>query len=218
MISSRISISLAMRNPASRASYSASLLVVSNANLNAYVYSFPSGLTTISPAPEPSELEALLVNSFHAFLGFSSFLLISLFFASLLSGSGVSARKSANIFPLIKFLPLNSILCSPNSMAYLAMRPDFSSFARICFMGLSLRTSPCIARLTKYMGVYFFPLSAISTALMISSEVASVLTALFERNLLRAAVFLLRFCISLNVFGDCKVDTAFTLEGSAIMP
>ncbi|GJU76869.1 hypothetical protein Tco_1273939 [Tanacetum coccineum] len=50
------------------ASYSASLLVVSNSNLNAYVYSFPSGLTTIRPALKPSELEALLVNSFYAFL------------------------------------------------------------------------------------------------------------------------------------------------------
>ncbi|GKC63760.1 hypothetical protein Tco_1096358 [Tanacetum coccineum] len=69
MISSGISISLAMHNPARSASYSASLLVVSNSSLNAYVYYFPSGLTTIRPAPEPSELEAPLVNSFHAFSG-----------------------------------------------------------------------------------------------------------------------------------------------------
>nr|GEV29100.1 hypothetical protein [Tanacetum cinerariifolium] len=67
MISSRISISLAMRNPSRSASYFASLLVVSNSNLNAYVYSFPSGLTTIRPTPESSELEAPSVNSFHAF-------------------------------------------------------------------------------------------------------------------------------------------------------
>ncbi|GKB77969.1 hypothetical protein Tco_0944864 [Tanacetum coccineum] len=140
MISSRISISLAMRNPARSASYSASLLVVSNSNLNAYVYSFSYGLTTIRPDPEPSELEAPSMNSFHEFSGSGSFLLTSSFFASLFSVSGVSARKSANIFPLIEFLPLNSISCSPNSMAHLAMRPDFSSFARICFMGLSLRT------------------------------------------------------------------------------
>ncbi|GJY38692.1 putative reverse transcriptase domain-containing protein [Tanacetum coccineum] len=72
-----------MRNPTRSASYSASLLVVLNSNLNAYVYSFPSGLTTIRPAPDPSELEAPSVNSFHAFFGSSSFLLTSSFFASL---------------------------------------------------------------------------------------------------------------------------------------
>ncbi|GKA74597.1 hypothetical protein Tco_0780899, partial [Tanacetum coccineum] len=172
MISSRISISLAMRNPTRSASYSASLLVVSNANLNAYVYSFPPGLTTIRPAPEPSELEAPSVNNFHAFSGFGSFLLTSSFFASLFSGSGVSAKKSANICPLIEFLPLNSISCSPNSIARLAMQRNFSGFARICFMGLSLRTSLCNVQLTKYTGIYFFPLSAISNALTISFEVA----------------------------------------------
>ncbi|GJR06523.1 hypothetical protein Tco_0529507 [Tanacetum coccineum] len=153
MISFRISISLAMCNPARRASYSASLLVVSNSNFNAYVYSFPYGLTTIIPALKSSELEGPSVNSFHAFLGYGSFLLTSSFFASLISGSGVFARKSANICPLIEFLPLNSISCSPNSMAHLAMRPNFSGFARICFMGFSLRT-------------------CISTALTVSSEVA----------------------------------------------
>nr|GEV32178.1 putative ribonuclease H-like domain-containing protein [Tanacetum cinerariifolium] len=67
MISSCISISLAMRNPAKSASYSASLLVVSNVNINAYLYSFPSGLTTIRPAPEPSELQASL-NLFYGFV------------------------------------------------------------------------------------------------------------------------------------------------------
>ncbi|GJT88689.1 hypothetical protein Tco_1070406 [Tanacetum coccineum] len=139
MISSRISIYLAMRNPARSASYSATLLVVLNSNLNAYVYSFPSGLTTIRPALEPSELEAPSVNNFHAFSGFGSFLLISSFFASLFSVSGVSARKSANICPLIEFLPLNLISCSPNSMAHLAMRSNFFGFARICFMGFSLK-------------------------------------------------------------------------------
>ncbi|GJW46430.1 hypothetical protein Tco_0078076 [Tanacetum coccineum] len=99
MISSHNSISLAMRNPARSASYSSSLLVVLNSNLNAYVYYFPSGLTTIRPTPEPSELEAPSMNSFHAFFGFGSFLLTSLFFASMFSVSGVSARKSANICP-----------------------------------------------------------------------------------------------------------------------
>ncbi|GJX14301.1 hypothetical protein Tco_0206059 [Tanacetum coccineum] len=65
MISSRISISLTMRNPNRSASYSASLLVVLNSNLSAYVYSFPSGLTTIRPAPKPLELEAPSMNSFY---------------------------------------------------------------------------------------------------------------------------------------------------------
>ncbi|GJS70477.1 hypothetical protein Tco_0703318 [Tanacetum coccineum] len=99
MISSCISISLAMRNPVRSASYSASLLVVSNSNLNAYIYSFLSGLTTIRRAPEPSALEAPSVNSFYAFSGSGSFLLTSSLIATLFSVSGVSARKSANVFP-----------------------------------------------------------------------------------------------------------------------
>ncbi|GKA93336.1 hypothetical protein Tco_0815322 [Tanacetum coccineum] len=123
-----------MHNPARSASYSASLLVVWNSNLSAYAYSFPSGLTTIRPVPMPSELEAPLVNSFYAFSGSDSFLLTSTFFASLFFISGVSARKSANICPLIEFLPLNSISCSPNLMAHLAMRPNFSSFADFIYI------------------------------------------------------------------------------------
>ncbi|GJW66715.1 hypothetical protein Tco_0121139 [Tanacetum coccineum] len=140
-----------MRSPAMSASYSASLLVVSNSNLNAYVYLFPSGFTNISPAPEPPELEASSVNSFYVFSGsgFSSFLLASPFFSSTLSVGDVSARKSASICPLIEFLPLNSISCSPNSMAHLATRPDFSDFARTCFIGMSLRT--CIGCAWKYL-------------------------------------------------------------------
>ncbi|GJR20388.1 hypothetical protein Tco_0968915 [Tanacetum coccineum] len=185
MISSRISISLAMRNPARGASYSASLLVVSNANLNVYVYYFPSGMTTISPAPEPLELEAQSVNSFHAFLGSSSFLLTYSFFASLLSGSGVSARKSANICPLIEFLPLNSISCSPNSMAHLAMLPNFLAYMRanISFSNSGYFNSAlCNVRLTKYTGICFFPLSAISTAPTISYEVARLRLLLLSMN------------------------------------
>ncbi|GKD43615.1 hypothetical protein Tco_1268260, partial [Tanacetum coccineum] len=104
--------------PAISSSYSASLLVVSNSNLNAYVYYFPSGFTNISPALKPSELEAPLVNSFHVFSGSGSFLLASPFFSSSLSVGDVSTRKSASICPLIEFMPLNSILCSPNLMAH----------------------------------------------------------------------------------------------------
>ncbi|GJW31261.1 hypothetical protein Tco_0051293 [Tanacetum coccineum] len=46
--------------PVSNASYSALLFVVSNLNRRAYVYSFPPGLISINPAPEPSELGAPL--------------------------------------------------------------------------------------------------------------------------------------------------------------
>nr|GEX29527.1 hypothetical protein [Tanacetum cinerariifolium] len=67
------------------ASYSASLLVVSNSNLNAYVYSFRYGLAPIRPALEPSELEAPSMNSFDVLFGSGSFLLNSLLFASLFS-------------------------------------------------------------------------------------------------------------------------------------
>ncbi|GJU69223.1 hypothetical protein Tco_1255482, partial [Tanacetum coccineum] len=202
-----------MRNPARSASYSASLLVVSNSNLNAYIYSFPSRLTTIRPAPEPSELEASSVNSFHAFFG--SFLLTSSFFASLFFVSGVSARKSANICPLIEFLPLNSISCSPNSMAHLAMRPDFSGFARIYFMGLSLRTSPCNVRVTKYTGICFFPLSAISTALTFSSEVArSLLLSILLPGwiaLFLSGARLLFFCYTGSAWVEVHAKTSMYL-------
>ncbi|GKC42217.1 hypothetical protein Tco_1059939 [Tanacetum coccineum] len=126
------------------------------------------------PAPEPSELEASLVNSFHPFSDSGSFLLTSSFFASLFSVSGVSARKSTNIFPLIEFLPLNSISCSPNSMAHLAMQLDFSAYTRasISFSNSGyFNSAPCNVRLTKYTGICFFPLSAINTALTFSFEV-----------------------------------------------
>ncbi|GKE25346.1 hypothetical protein Tco_1436858, partial [Tanacetum coccineum] len=69
--------------------------------------------------------------------------------SSSLSLGDVSARKSASICPLIEFPPLNSISCSLNSMAYLATRPDFSGFAKTCFIGISLRT--CIGCAWKYL-------------------------------------------------------------------
>ncbi|GJR21251.1 hypothetical protein Tco_0969778 [Tanacetum coccineum] len=43
------------------------------------------------------------------------------------------------------------------------------------------------------------------------------LSALFERNLFRAANYLLKLCISLTVFGGCRADMAFTLEGSELI-
>nr|GEU74423.1 hypothetical protein [Tanacetum cinerariifolium] len=86
-----------MRNPVMSASYSASLLVVSNSNLNAYVYSFPSGFTNIIHAPEPSKLEAPLVNSFYVFSGSGSFLLAPPSFFSFFFVDDVSARKPASL-------------------------------------------------------------------------------------------------------------------------
>nr|GEU30008.1 hypothetical protein [Tanacetum cinerariifolium] len=50
---------------------------------------------------------------------------------SLSSTKGVSTRKSASIFPLVEFCPLNLMSCSPSLMAHLAIRPDFSGLARI---------------------------------------------------------------------------------------
>ncbi|GJX56082.1 hypothetical protein Tco_0285979 [Tanacetum coccineum] len=159
--------------PSYGASYSASLLVVSNSNLIAYVYSFPSGFTNIGPAPELSELESPSVNSFHVISGSGSFLLASLFFSSSLFVGDVSARKSASICPLIEFLPLNSISSSE---------------------------LPC----GVHEGKVFMK--------------GRDFSALFERNLFRAANYLLKLCISLTVFGGCRADMAFTLEGSALMP
>nr|GEV42992.1 Gag-Pol polyprotein [Tanacetum cinerariifolium] len=105
----RAIIKQALDSPAMSASYSGSLL--------------------------PSELEALSVNSFHVFSGSGSFLLAPSSFSSSLSVDDVSARKSASICPLIEYMPLNSILCSPNPMAHLATRPNFSSFFRFSFIG-----------------------------------------------------------------------------------
>nr|GEX13938.1 reverse transcriptase domain-containing protein [Tanacetum cinerariifolium] len=58
---------------------------------------------------------------------------VSHFLVSLSSTSteGVLAKKSANTCPLIELHPLNSMSCSPDSIAYLATRPDFSGLARI---------------------------------------------------------------------------------------
>nr|GEU37339.1 hypothetical protein [Tanacetum cinerariifolium] len=140
---------LAMHSPVMSASYFASLLVVLNSNLNAHVYSFPFGFTNISPALEPSKLEALSVNSFHVFFGSGSFLLAPPSFSYSLFVDDVSARKSASIRPLIEFLPVNSISCSPNLMTHLATSPDFSCFARTCFIGMSLGT--CTGCAWKYL-------------------------------------------------------------------
>ncbi|GJY41990.1 hypothetical protein Tco_0429260 [Tanacetum coccineum] len=59
---------------------------------------------------------------------------------SLSSPKDVFARKSARIFPLTELRPLNSMSCSLNSIAHLAILLDFSSLARICLMILSVST------------------------------------------------------------------------------
>ncbi|GJS46233.1 hypothetical protein Tco_0596354 [Tanacetum coccineum] len=73
----------------------------------------PASNASINPAPEPLELEAPSVNNFHAFYGSGSFLLASPSFISLSFLGRVLARKSASVCPLIEFLPLDSISCSP---------------------------------------------------------------------------------------------------------
>ncbi|GJW64858.1 hypothetical protein Tco_0116742 [Tanacetum coccineum] len=65
---------------------------------------------------------------------------------------GVSTKKFASIWPLTELRPLNSISCSPSSIAYLAIRPDFLGLARICFMGLStalILSSKAVRYITK---------------------------------------------------------------------
>nr|GEU46273.1 ribonuclease H-like domain-containing protein [Tanacetum cinerariifolium] len=57
-------VSVAVLRPASSASYSASLFVVSNLNRRAYIYSFPSRLISINTILEPLELEAPSVRKF----------------------------------------------------------------------------------------------------------------------------------------------------------
>ncbi|GKA51308.1 hypothetical protein Tco_0744504 [Tanacetum coccineum] len=105
-VTSSIFISLAMRSPAMTASYSASLLVAVNLNFKAYVNSVPSGLTIIKPT-----------QSHHHLMLFS-------------------ARKSVRIWALTAFLGLNSISCSPSSMAHLATLPDFPGFDNRSLIGL----------------------------------------------------------------------------------
>ncbi|GKA26436.1 hypothetical protein Tco_0712545 [Tanacetum coccineum] len=50
------------------------------------------------------------------------------------------APKSARIWALTAFLGLNSISCSPSSMAHLATLPDFSGFDNGSLIGLFVRT------------------------------------------------------------------------------
>ncbi|GJR96095.1 hypothetical protein Tco_0268269 [Tanacetum coccineum] len=200
-------MSIAIYRPANNASYSTSLLVVSNLNLRAYVYSFPSGLTSIRPVPEPYELEASSVYKFYMLpeLGALFATFGFLVYISLSSTEGVSARKSTMICPLTELRPLNSMSCSPISMAHLAILPDFSSLARIFFMGLSVNT---LIRTTLILSIkaarYITNTSPLIGALLRALKNGSDLSAPFERNWLSAASFLLRLCISLSVLGGLR--------------
>ncbi|GJT80983.1 zinc finger, CCHC-type containing protein [Tanacetum coccineum] len=50
------------------------------------------------------------------------------------------ATGGAKIWPLTELRHLNSMSCSPSSMAHLAIRLDFSDLARICLIVLSVNT------------------------------------------------------------------------------
>ncbi|GJY25605.1 hypothetical protein Tco_0400331, partial [Tanacetum coccineum] len=92
----------AILNPEIKGSYSASLFVVSNLNLRAYVNFIPSRFMSISLAPEPSVQDDPFVNKIHG-SGSSSSNSIRV---SKESSSGHSTMKSANICPLIDTLDL----------------------------------------------------------------------------------------------------------------
>ncbi|GJV75477.1 hypothetical protein Tco_1507061, partial [Tanacetum coccineum] len=137
-----ISISRAIRNPTSHALYSALFFVVLNSKHRAYVYSLPSGLISISPAPEPLDLDALSVKSFHMLSNFRLSFLVSILLITTFSPSsrGILMEKSFGICVSLDPCSPNSMSCSPNSMAYLAIRPDFSELMSICLTGASVNT------------------------------------------------------------------------------
>ncbi|KAI3802011.1 hypothetical protein L1987_30133 [Smallanthus sonchifolius] len=89
-------ISLAIFKPASKASFSASLLVLGKSNRRAYVNSFPSEFTRTKPAPEPSMLEAPSTYSIHVFGGYSYCSTFFTIFVASFDSSGTSVRKLAN--------------------------------------------------------------------------------------------------------------------------
>ncbi|GJZ95144.1 hypothetical protein Tco_0667347 [Tanacetum coccineum] len=74
------------------------------------------------------------------------------------------------------------------------------------------------------MGTCSSSLFANKAALMLSIEAVSILkkvrdlSAPFDRKRLRAAIFLLRLCTSLSVFGCSTSVMAFTIEGLARIP
>ncbi|GJR49929.1 hypothetical protein Tco_1400450 [Tanacetum coccineum] len=206
------------------------IMVVSNSNLREYVYSFPSGLTNIRPALEPSELEAPFVYSFHVFSDINALFAVSgfLILVSLSSTEDVFARKSTNIFHLTDLRPLNSMLSSPSLMAHLALRPDFLGLARICLMGLSVNTqmrttlmlyveaAMSIINTSPLIGVV--SVVFLSVLLLRAFKKGSELLVPFERNRLKAANFQLRLCISLSVIGSFRSVISLTFKGLALIP
>ncbi|GJY82201.1 hypothetical protein Tco_0494952 [Tanacetum coccineum] len=190
----------------------------------------PSGLTIVKPALEPSLLDALSIYSFHP--------MCSPFFSRIWrsvssSSSYVFAIKYARIFALIMFLGLNSISCSPISIA------DFSSFNNMSLIGQALTfpwtalmhsfeaarytirpSSACGATRMGSFSMYFFiSLKALSASLVhvksfFSKHPFNVLkngkdfSALLDRNLLRAASFSFKLCTSLMVLGRLRLVSA----------
>ncbi|GJX83442.1 gypsy type transposase [Tanacetum coccineum] len=96
------SICSAIRRPAIKASYSASLLVALNLNLRAYVNSIPSGFIIIRPAPEPSMHDDPSMNNTYGSRSSS----LSSIIVSRGSSFGRSTMKSTRICPLNDVLGL----------------------------------------------------------------------------------------------------------------
>nr|GEW95818.1 hypothetical protein [Tanacetum cinerariifolium] len=99
-----------------------------------------------------SKLEAPSVYNFHMFYEVGALFVTtgSSIFVSLSFTEGVSARKSAKIFPLTELRTLNSMSCSPSSIAHLAILLDFLRLARIFLIeGVSARKSAKIFPLTE---------------------------------------------------------------------
>ncbi|GJY48607.1 hypothetical protein Tco_0438563 [Tanacetum coccineum] len=101
----------------------------------------------ISPAPKLSELAAPSVNSFHSHLSSIFFGFVSSFSYTsfLLSLRGTLIRKSLGVSSSLSW---NTMSCSPDSIAHLATRPDFSGF-----LSLALCRAVGIKRLLDDLGV-----------------------------------------------------------------
>nr|GEX50263.1 hypothetical protein [Tanacetum cinerariifolium] len=113
-----ISISYAIYNPASNASYSTSLFVDANLKRRAYVCSFSSGLIKINPAPDPSKLEAPLVHRLALLLG----VLGNIFGASLRHMGTCLSSLSASSTALMLFFEAarpRGFILSDRSIPYL---------------------------------------------------------------------------------------------------
>nr|GEX09043.1 hypothetical protein [Tanacetum cinerariifolium] len=97
--------------------------------------SVPSGLVSISPAPDPSTHDDPYVNSVHDSCG------VSITDASGGVSSSFSTRKSARILYFTDFRGRYVILCSPSMMLYFCNRPATSGRDITCLMGWSVMTT-----------------------------------------------------------------------------